>query len=90
MLPITTSQLLILFCLLLVSRMTAQQIHLASQFSWHEKSSKVIRILDFEIGKAHMKKELKYTFMDGIFPVLNCRLRWVTFLFCEKTTLSYI
>ena len=53
--------------------MTAQQIHLACQFSWHEKSSKVIRILGFEIRKAHMKKALKYTFMDGIFPVLNCR-----------------
>ena len=90
MLPITTPRPLILFCLLLVSRMTTQQIHLASQFSWHEKSSKVIRILGFKIRKAHMKKELKYTFMDGIFPVLHCRLRWVTFPFCEKTTLSYI
>ena len=39
---------------------------------------------------AHMKKELQYTFMDGIFTVLNCRLRWVTFPFCEKTMLNYI
>ena len=38
-----------------------------------------------------MKKELKYTFMDGIFPALNCKLRWVTFIFYEKKTmLNYI
>ena len=33
---------------------------------------------------AHMKKELKYTFMDDSFHVLNCRVRCVTFLFCEE------
>ena len=37
-----------------------------------------------------MKIELKYTFMDGIFPVLNCRLRWITFQFCEKNKPNYI
>ena len=91
MLSITTSQPLILFCILLVSRMTAQQIHLACQFSCYEKSSKVIsfrlRNKKGTLKMAHMKK---HNFMDGIFPELNCRLKWVTFPFCEKTTLSYI